>query len=301
VDAAIGAIAFRQQANIHVVQLLALGLSRGAIAHRVRSGRLYRVHDGVYSVGKRPATALARASAAVLACGPGAALSHSSAMTLWGFYERWDAPFEVVVPGDRRPRGIRVHRSRTLAPRDIKTHLGIRVTSAARTVFDMAPRLKQKTLSNVVNDGLHTWLKQEALAELIARFPNSKAAILLRPFVEHIGGPTRSELERRFLAFCARYGLPKPITNIVIAGHLVDAYFPDHGVIVELDGWDFHNSRQAFESDRDRDADTLLAGLVTVRITDERMTKAPRREAERLQRILDQRLNPTKRPKGPHN
>jgi Transcriptional regulator, AbiEi antitoxin len=299
IDSEIAAIALRQQGNITHRQLISLGLSKSDIAYRVRIGRLYRVYRGVYSVGKRAATPLARASAAVLASGPGAALGYGSAMTLWGFYKHWDTPFEVAVPADRRPKGIRVHRSTTLARRDIKTQLGIRVTSPARTAYDMAPRLKQKTLTRVINDGLRGYLKPEPLAEIVARFPNSKASHLLRPFIEHIGGPTRSELENRFLNFCADHHLPTPITNITIAGYLVDAYFPDHGLIIEIDGWDYHNTRQAFESDRNRDADTLLAGLATIRITAERMKNTPGQEADRLRRILEaQRLHPTKRPKG---
>lgn len=66
-------------------------------------------------------------------------------------------------------------------------------------------------------------------------------------------------------------------------------FFPAERLIVELDGWDYHRDRHSFESDRDRDADTLAAGAATIRITWERMTHAPRREADRLQAILEQR------------
>jgi very-short-patch-repair endonuclease len=77
--------------------------------------------------------------------------------------------------------------------------------------------------------------------------------------------------------------------NVIICGYEVDAYFPDHGVIVELDGWAFHRDRATFESDRNRDADTLTAGLVTIRITWVRMTTDPQHEAERLHKILTRR------------
>jgi hypothetical protein len=289
VDAAIGAVAFGQQGNINAAQLLELGISRGGIAHRVRTGRMYRVHDGVYSVGKPPATPLARASAAVLACGPGATLSHGSAMTLWGFYKRWDTPFEVVVPGDRRPRGIRVHRSRTLARRDVKTHLGIRVTSAARTIYDMAPRLRAKTRTRIVNDALRSYLTMDALSEIVARLPNTRAARLLEPYVEHDDGPTDSPFEDDFPAYCERYGLPRPLMNRHVAGKRRDAWFPEEQLIVELDSWRFHGDRAAFENDRERDAQALQAGIATLRITWERIEATPGREAERLRRILEQR------------
>jgi predicted transcriptional regulator of viral defense system len=84
VDMAIAAIAAKQNGNITRRQLHGLGLSNSAIANRVATGRLHRVFRGVYAVGRRAITPQERAAAAVLACGPGAALSHSSAMALWG-------------------------------------------------------------------------------------------------------------------------------------------------------------------------------------------------------------------------
>ena len=284
---AIVALSVRQHRNITRTQLLELGLAARAIDRSMASGRLHRVYAGVYSVGTPPVSALERAAAAVLACGPHAALSHRSAMTLWGFSKRWSAPFEVVVPGDRRPHGIKVHRSRTLARRDTTKHLGIRVTTPARTFLDCAPELTAKARTRAVNDALLShYLTKSALAEIVSRFPSSPAAALLRPFVSDPGGPTRSELEDGFLEFCARFGLPRPETNAHVAGYLVDAWFPDERLIVELDSWDFHSSRTTFESDRDRDADTLLAGLATVRVTWRRMQDTAEAEATRLRKIL---------------
>ena len=106
-----------QHGNITRSQLLAAGLDDHAIARRVRAGTLHRVYPGVYAVGRRPRVPLERAAAAVLACAPTGCLSHASAMTLWGFWKRWDTPFEVTVTRDRRPQGITVHRStHTRAP-----------------------------------------------------------------------------------------------------------------------------------------------------------------------------------------
>lgn len=101
--------------------------------------------------------------------------------------------------------------------------------------------------------------------------------------------PTRSEFEDDFLEFCERFGLPRPLINTIVGGYEVDALFAAEQVIVELDGWEFHRDRGSFESDRNRDADTLAGGLVTVRITRERFNATPDNEAARLQRILEQR------------
>src|SRR5437588_5892778 len=105
---AIAAIAAKQNGNVTVEQLHAIGLDDDAIAYRVKLGRLYRAHRGVYAVGHPPSMPLEHASAAVLACGPGAALSHGSAMVLWEFWKRWEFPLEVTVAGDRRPQRITV-------------------------------------------------------------------------------------------------------------------------------------------------------------------------------------------------
>ncbi|HET8979787.1 MAG TPA: hypothetical protein VFN87_16630 [Solirubrobacteraceae bacterium] len=248
------------------------------------SGRLFPVHHRVYAVGRPPCTPLEHAAAAALACGPGAALSHEGALALWGFVKRWPSAFEVIVTsGDRRPQGITTHRYRNLRPRDLTVQLGIRTTSPARTILDCAPRLKSR---RIISDALYTpYLTQRQLADVRARFPQHPGARLLDPFLEGYN-PTRSPLEDDFLAFCQRHGLPRPLTNTIVAGHEVDALFPDQKLIVEIDSWRFHGDRLAFETDRARDADTLAAGHRTLRITDRRMTSQGDAEAARLRQML---------------
>src|SRR5947209_3660269 len=83
ISKALTELAMRQWGNVTRAQLLAVGLTDRQIAYRVRAGLLYRVYPRVYAVGRPPKAPLERAAAAVLACGDAAALSHSSAMTLW--------------------------------------------------------------------------------------------------------------------------------------------------------------------------------------------------------------------------
>lgn len=271
-------------------QLLALGLGSAAITYRARHGRLYRVHEGVYTIGGPPRTPIERACAAVLACGPGAALSHGSALTLWGFQKRWDLPLHVTVPGDRRRPGLVVHQVPGLTRADIRTHLGIRVTSPARTVLDCAPDLPAKRLARIVNDGRRSGLvRLPALTDMIHRFPRHPGCARLKPFLERPVGPTRSEFEDVLLPFCDRFGFPRPQVNVKINGYEVDAYFEAEGVIVELDSWGFHQDRESFENDRNRDVDNLVAGLVTYRLTWERMIGDPEHEARRLGKVLKDR------------
>jgi hypothetical protein len=60
-------------------------------------------------------------------------------------------------------------------------------------------------------------------------------------------------------------------------------------VIVEIDSYEFHSDKPTFELDREKDADAAAKGLMTVRLTDERMKEDPAREAGRLRGILDAR------------
>jgi len=284
-------LARRQRGFVTRKQLLALGLGRRAIGHRVAAGRLIREYTGVYAVGHVPVSFIDWAAAAVLACGPGAVLSHGSAASLWGIRKEWRRPFEVTVPTARRRRGITVHRSHTLTRKDIRTQLGIRVTSPARTLLDYAPTLSERQLTRAVNDlRIARYLNVADLADLLNRVNGHRSARRLRPFAEEPRGPTRSGLEDDFLEFTRRYGLPPPLTNTTVLGYEVDAFFPEHRVIVELDGYGYHSSKDSFESDRERDAAALAAGLQTVRITSERMNNTPAREAKRLHTILEARI-----------
>ncbi len=285
-DKAIARLAGRQRGYVTRAQLLSLGLGPDAVVYRIRMGRLIRVHAGVYAVGHAPLSSPDRAYAAVLACGPGAVLSHGTAASLWGVDKRWRTPFEVTVPSARRRPGIRIHRTR-LHRRDIRRHDGIRVTSPARTVLDIAPHLTDRALTRAVNDlRIARHLRATDLQELIDRCPTHHGAPRLRALVDPHRGPTRSELEDAFQDLTERYGLPPALINARVAGYEVDVLFPEEKVIVELDGYEFHGTREAFEDDRERDATTLQAGFATVRLTWQRMQDRRAREAARLHSIL---------------
>ena len=272
-------LASRQHGNVTRAQLLELGVTRNALAWWVQNGRLVRVHRGVYALGRPPVVPLERAAAAVLACGPHAALSHGSALALWGL-SRWPERFEITVTrGDPRPKGITVHRS-PIPRGQLSLQRGIRVTSVARTLLDCAPRLTDAQLIRAVNDARTGHLCSPGAVTGI-RHPQSRR-------VAHVlNGPvTRSRFEDRFAALCARYDLPIPLFNTYVCGYEVDALFAAERLIVELDSWQFHQDRASFVRDRNRDADTLAAGYATVRITWERPDAA---EARRLHDILSQR------------
>jgi hypothetical protein len=284
-------LAQRQHGHVARRQLLGLGLSRGAIEGRLKSGVYIAVHRGVYGTAPRRNDPVSRAAAAVLACGDGAALSHASAASLWGFLPRWRFPLEVMADGERDRPGITAHRCQSLGPRDITRHWAIPVTSPARTALDLAPRLTTRQLTRLVNNARHDGdLRPASLQDIVERNRYHPGAKLLTPFAEDAGNhsnPTNSGFEDDFRAFTQKYGLPTPQINVHVNGRQADAFFPEHNLIVECDGWEFHKDREAFEDDRERDAENLRHGVPTVRITKRRLTQTPDREAKRLQQILD--------------
>lgn len=290
IDRKIAALARRQRGYVKRTQLLALGVSSQGIQRRIKLGRLIPVYAGVYAVGHLPTLPQDRAVGALLACGEDAVLSHSTAAAAWGIFKRWEMPFEVIAPTARRRDGIKVHRA-TLEPADIRTQIGLRVTSAARTMLDVAPRFADKGLRRAVADQRRAGhLSLDRLADVLERHPRAPGTRRLRPLLDAPkGGPTRSELEDRFVAFCRRFGLPEPETNVWVAGREVDAWFPSERLIVELDGRDYHFDPASFERDRDNDVTALTVGIPTARITDTRMTETPEREATRLRTILERR------------
>jgi Transcriptional regulator, AbiEi antitoxin len=286
-DDGIAALASRQHGLVTRQQLMALGLGESAIVYRCRNGRLFRVHLGVYAVGRLPATPVERAAAAVLACGPGAALSHGSALSLWGFASHWREPHHVTSAKLHVRPGIITHEARGLTRTDIRHQLGIRVTSPARTFLDCAIELGPYRLPRMAADARRRgYLHVAQIADVLDRFRFHRGR---PPLLEALGGlqqPTRSELEEAFLAFCKRYGLPQPVVNSYPWRLESDMLFAAERLVAELDGWDFHRDKYAFEGDRDRDADLLAIGFATVRVTWKRLMERPEREAQRLHQIL---------------
>ena len=208
-------------------------------------------------------------------------LSHQSAAALWRIVPRWPASTHVTAPGERRHPGIQTHRSRHA---DATTHYGIRVTTPARTLVDLADVLPDRALTRALNEAqvLRLTTPNEHTT-LLTRYPGRRTSPLTP---ERGATPTRSHLEDDFIRFLKRHRLPLPELNQQIAGHEVDAVYRTHQLVIELDSRQFHTTPRAFEHDRDRDADLLNAGFSTLRITDQRLKHHATTEAQRLREIL---------------
>jgi hypothetical protein len=248
-------LAARQYGVVTRAQLVAVGMSEEAIARRMRSGRLHRLHRGVYAVGHTALSQHGRWLAAVLACGDGALLSHRSAAALWGLRPTSATMIDVTVPpgnGHRTKDHLRVHR-RTRTP---EVHCGIPVTSPYCTLADLA-------------------------AAKIPRHQLARAAEIAERrglAVFELDDRTRSPLEDAFLALCPE----PPVVNGKVEGLEVDFHWPDARLVVETDGHEHHGTRAAFERDRARDQRLVAAGWSVLRFTHRQVLGEP----ERVRAIL---------------
>jgi predicted transcriptional regulator of viral defense system len=293
-DARIADLAKGQHGVVARRQLLSLGIGKEAIEWRLRSGRLHRLHRGVYAVGHRALSREARWMAAVLFCGPEAVLSHRSAAALWGIRVSSGA-IEVTAPSKSRSRG-RIRRHFAVLPADEVTERnGTPVTTVPRTIFDLAAvepiGLVEQALRQVERLRLYDAL---SLTDLLARYPRRHGSRTVRECLRRLhdlpDGFTREKLEARFLAFLDRYGFPRPRLNawLTIGSHRyqVDCLWPAQKVIVELDGYATHGTRHAFEGDRDRDRRLLAAGYRGPRVTWRHLHEIPDEIAADLRALL---------------
>jgi very-short-patch-repair endonuclease len=285
-------LATRQRGLVTWGQLQSLGVGRRTVERWVASGRLRRVHRSVYVLGPQPLTRHGRWLAAVLARGPGAVLSHASAAALWGLAgDRRDV--DVTAPQGRRGMGgsgIRLHRGH-LSRNEWMIREGIPVTSVARTLFDLAETLGRPQLKNAWDEaGRLRLLRLRQVAMVCERHPNRPAhapiVSLLAAEQLYDDERRRSPLEDRFAEFVVAHRLPPPQTNVLVGGDEVDALWPAAGLIVELDSWEFHGHRAAFEKDRDRDADHLITGYRTIRVTHRRLDGEADRLAAQIRALL---------------
>ncbi|MDQ6751521.1 MAG: endonuclease domain-containing protein, partial [Actinomycetota bacterium] len=252
---------------------------RSAIQGRMRRGRLFAVHRGVYAVGRPGLTLAGRRRAALLACGESAVLSHRTAADVWQIRASNPGIVDVTLPspgGRTRRPGIRVHRSR-LPPSEITQRAGLVLTAPARTLIDLAavvtPRGLERALDEAERLDLFAPAAVEAALESNRRRPGRAA--LAAVLAAHRPGTTRtrSGLEERFLALCRSHGIPQPEVNVPIGACIADFLWRSRRLIVETDGRAAHGTAAAFERDRARDARLTTAGYRVVRYTSRRLSR----------------------------
>jgi len=294
-EAGIAALAARQHGVATRRQLLALGFSRHAIDRWIASGRLHPIYRGVYAVGHANLSRRGRWMAAVLACGDEAVLSHRSAGALWDIAPTSSPLTDVTVPRGRSGhRRIRLHQVRRLTDDDRTVHDAIPVTSVARTLFDLAEVFDARRLERALERAERLQLFDlRAIEGQIERGRGRRALKRIVPVLgaSHPAPQTRSELERDFLDLCRSTDLPAPQVNVIVEGYEVDALWPDQRLIVELDSFEYHRTRAAFERDRARDTALQLAGHRVLRITWRRLRDEPGAVATAIRTLLANRAS----------
>jgi very-short-patch-repair endonuclease len=266
-DSRIARIAGRQHGVVTRRQLEAAGVRRGAVAARIRAGRLHRLHRGVYAVGHAAPSEYQRFMAAVLVCGEGAALSHQSAAYLWKFLKPEEGPVHVTSPstaGKAPKRGVVLHRSPSLGKAGERTRRElIPATTPRRTIEDLEGTIEP-----------YLWRRAKRQAEFMKfrlRLPTDRS---------------RSDLERDFLRFLAKHGFPRPEVNVKVGKYTVDFLWPEHKLAVETDFFDYHRGSVAFEDDHQRELDLRRMGYVVRRYTGAQLDNYPAEIVAELGEVL---------------
>ena len=276
-------------------QLLALGLGEKAIRHRLASGRLHWLHQGVYAWGHRLIPKEGLWIAAVLASGPDALLSHQTAAALWGIRGYSGGAVHVTLPR-KSTSSKRIRRHVSVVPLDERAvEEGIPVTSVHRTIFDLAASVSVDEVVAMVKEAeyLNRW-DRLSLPDLLERYPGKrgsrKVRFALNRIREEPPGRTHSKLEQRFAPFLRRHHLPLPRFNDwILLGpkrYQVDCHWPHLWLIVELDGWQGHSTRSAFQDDRARDRALKVAGYSVVHLTWAQLESEPTQVAADLRGLL---------------
>ncbi|MGC1166829.1 MAG: DUF559 domain-containing protein [Solirubrobacterales bacterium] len=240
---------------------------------------------------------------AVLACGPGAVLSHFSAGHLWDLCGSY-GPVEVLRrSGGATHEGVRLHQTRRLEPHEVTVEKGIPVTSVERALLDLAGRVDSKRLERMLvqayKSGRLSW---PALDHILTRRRGCKGAGRLRRIAVEVDPgvlETRSVTEIDFLALWRQTEMPQPAVNVLVGGHLVDFLWPREKVIVETDSWGFHGDPQSFERDHETDVDLVAAGYDVHRATYKILDRDPDRFIANVRRALLTRTASNFPPAGP--
>ena len=289
----ISTLAERQHGVVALWQLIELGLSASGVRSRVARAHLYRIFPGVYAVGHRVLRREGRWMAAVLACGPGAALSHRDGAALLGIRPSARLAIEVTAPRRHRLPGIDTYTTK-LIPADVAVVDGIPCTTVARTLLDLATVVDRQALEKAINQAeVLELFDLRAVNATLERAGRRRGTRALRETLAHLdplSAQTRSELERRFLSLCRQSGLPPPEVNasLAIGSHRFkpDFLWRAQRLIVETDGYATHSTRRAFERDRHRDLVLLRAGFRTVRVTWRQVIRAWHEIAATLRPLL---------------
>ena len=292
----LAALASSQHGVVARRQLLEYGFSRDQIARMRASHRLHDVHRGVYAVGHRALTVRARWMAAVLACGPGALLSHRSCAALTGLRRTSLTYVEVTVPCRRgQIEGVRSHLNARVTEQDRSVIDGIPCTSVALTLLDLASILPRRGLERACDEAeVQEVFDLAAIEDVLERSRGCRGTAKLRAVLhEHAIGTTltRPGLEERALALIDHHAIARPVVNARVVcrpgiAPEVDFLWRRERLVLVTDGGHFHSTRRQIERDRHREAELVRAGYRVLRATWRQVEHEPREVALMLRAAL---------------
>jgi hypothetical protein len=232
-------------------------------------------------------------------------LSHESAAWLWGLIVRWPGNLEVTVPRRGHAKGdVGIHHSTILRDDDRAVVDGVPVTAVARTLLDLAARRGSRRLTGAIDRAERLdLLDLDQIDELLRRSGRHRGKRRLEKGLEIYRDPvvSRARSELLFLDLVKKAGLPRPAINTFVAGHEIDAYWEKERFAIEVDGWEAHRTRRAFEADPVRLENLKLAGIDSIRVTARRIEREPESVAASLRRLLDMRRNDLRATRKSHS
>jgi very-short-patch-repair endonuclease len=292
-DQRIAQIAGAQRGLVASRQLAAAGISSSTVSRLAARSWLCPIHRAVFAVGHRAPIELGDETAALLAVGGTAALSHGSAAALWGLLPPDPSGLiHLTTLEDHRRRLSRVvvHQSGIVTRADLRIRSGLPVLSPACALLDIAELVAERRLELAVDRALvDRIVGPHEIRELLARTRGRHAATLLAAQLARLtDGPTltRSEAEELFLALIRQADLPAPRVNTRLHGYEVDFHWAAQRCVAEIDGFRFHSTRRAFEHDRRKDAVLQAAGISVLRFTWRQMQDEPFAVIARLAALL---------------
>jgi hypothetical protein len=296
-------LASKQDGVVNRRQLIAAGASANQIGSRVENRSLRKLYAGVYAVGHDRLTREGRQRAAVMAGGPNAVLSHRAAASLLGLLPssrrleviRSSSPDRHRPPPEHASRaihpGLIIHRTRSLVPGEITVRRGIPVTSAVRTIINLAERESPKTLDMAIRRGVAAGtLDLGELSRAVDRCRGRKGIGKLKEVITGWDpGKLRSKsgFEGDMSDFCPEFGIPRPLINDIRCGYEVDFQWEGSNILLESDGRPYHLSRADRHRDYQKMLDLTSAGNTVVRVDEEMLYRHRTEFGMKLRKLLE--------------
>jgi very-short-patch-repair endonuclease len=225
----------------------------------------------------------------LLYAGPGAMLSHATAAWWWGLIDRAPSVVHLSTPGRARSRGkLKVH-PRRHCPRTWHRHMP--VTTVAQTLLDFAATASLNRLRTAMATAEYRRLLRLQDAEALLGSGRPGSAKLRKAMRRHQPrlAQARSPTEVAFFALCEKHGLPLPEVNARVAGWTVDFFWPQEGVVVEVDPYGNHHTPAQVDRDRRKDLALRAADLVVHRYSRDQVERTAAETAADVSSALARR------------